>query len=343
MNEPPKKPFRGLGRGLDALMPARGAGHGRTPRSGQVRGQRVQLPARQNRASKGPTAAALRQRSAGRAGAGHCAPHGLLEPLIVRRRPGADDFEIIAGERRWRAAQRANLREVLVVVHDVSAKDAYELGADRKRPARGSRRHRIRRSAGPPDQGTLVHPRDARAARRQRSLDDRQRPTPPAPTERRARQGRHRRTQRRPRPRPPRRPRRRGPRHPRRKSDPRPAQRTSNRSARSHRQGQTRKTPKAKKTKNPSTRDLELRLGRKLGTKVEVRDKDGKGELATPPGTNSTNCSKCCSSRAPVGPPRSRWSPALPLVPRAPRWSPALPLVPRAPVGPPRSRWPPRT
>ncbi len=51
----------------------------------------------------------------------------MLEPLIVRRRPGADDFEIIAGERRWRAAQRANLREVLVVVHDVSAKDAYEL------------------------------------------------------------------------------------------------------------------------------------------------------------------------------------------------------------------------
>src|SRR6185295_17421909 len=37
--------------------------------------------------------------------------HGLLEPLVVRRRPGQDDFELIAGERRWRAAQRANLRE----------------------------------------------------------------------------------------------------------------------------------------------------------------------------------------------------------------------------------------
>lgn len=52
--------------------------------------------------------------------------HGLLEPLVVRRR-GADQFEIIAGERRWRAAQRAGLREVLVVVHDVSAQSAFEL------------------------------------------------------------------------------------------------------------------------------------------------------------------------------------------------------------------------
>ena len=37
---------------------------------------------------------------------------------------------------------------------------------------------------------------------------------------------------------------------------------------------------KGKKEKTASTRDLELRLARKLGTKVEVRDKDGKGELA---------------------------------------------------------------
>jgi ParB family chromosome partitioning protein len=53
--------------------------------------------------------------------------HGLLEPLVVRRRPGQDDFELIAGERRWRAAQRADLKQVLVVVRDVSAKDAFEL------------------------------------------------------------------------------------------------------------------------------------------------------------------------------------------------------------------------
>lgn len=53
--------------------------------------------------------------------------HGLLEPLVVRRRSGTDQFEIIAGERRWRAAQRAGMKEVLVVVRDVSAADAFEL------------------------------------------------------------------------------------------------------------------------------------------------------------------------------------------------------------------------
>lgn len=54
--------------------------------------------------------------------------HGLIEPLIVRRLgPGNDKFELIAGERRWRAAQRAGLREVLVVVKDVSPKEAFEL------------------------------------------------------------------------------------------------------------------------------------------------------------------------------------------------------------------------
>lgn len=53
--------------------------------------------------------------------------HGLLEPIVVRRVPGQDRFEIIAGERRWRASQKAGLREVLVVVKDVSPKSAFEL------------------------------------------------------------------------------------------------------------------------------------------------------------------------------------------------------------------------
>jgi ParB family chromosome partitioning protein len=53
--------------------------------------------------------------------------HGLLEPIVVRRVPGQDKFEIIAGERRWRASQKAGQREVLVVVKDVSPKNAFEL------------------------------------------------------------------------------------------------------------------------------------------------------------------------------------------------------------------------
>ena len=53
--------------------------------------------------------------------------HGLIEPLVVRRMPGVDKFELIAGERRWRALQRAGLREALVVVKDVSPESAFEL------------------------------------------------------------------------------------------------------------------------------------------------------------------------------------------------------------------------
>ena len=52
--------------------------------------------------------------------------HGLLEPLVVRK-IGEDKFELVAGERRWRASQKAGLKEVLVVVKDVSTARAFEL------------------------------------------------------------------------------------------------------------------------------------------------------------------------------------------------------------------------
>lgn len=53
--------------------------------------------------------------------------HGVLEPLVVRRLPGQDKFEIVAGERRWRAAQRAGLREVPVHLREVNEQAAFEL------------------------------------------------------------------------------------------------------------------------------------------------------------------------------------------------------------------------
>jgi ParB family chromosome partitioning protein len=52
--------------------------------------------------------------------------HGIIQPIVVRKVAGdADRFEIIAGERRWRAAQRANQHDVPVVV--VEATDAQAL------------------------------------------------------------------------------------------------------------------------------------------------------------------------------------------------------------------------
>jgi len=53
---------------------------------------------------------------------------GVVQPILVR--PMADainTYEIIAGERRWRAAQKAGLHEVPVVVHEASDKEALEL------------------------------------------------------------------------------------------------------------------------------------------------------------------------------------------------------------------------
>ena len=51
---------------------------------------------------------------------------GIIQPIVVRAR-GADNYEIIAGERRWRAAQRAGLHEVPIVVLDVTDAEALEL------------------------------------------------------------------------------------------------------------------------------------------------------------------------------------------------------------------------
>ncbi|MCS7089371.1 MAG: ParB/RepB/Spo0J family partition protein [Verrucomicrobiota bacterium] len=50
---------------------------------------------------------------------------GILQPLVVRRR--ADGYELIAGERRWRAAQMVGLTEVPVLVRDVDDRSALEL------------------------------------------------------------------------------------------------------------------------------------------------------------------------------------------------------------------------
>ncbi len=53
---------------------------------------------------------------------------GILQPILVRRDPvQADTYEIIAGERRWRAAQRAQLHIVPVVVRELSDQEALEI------------------------------------------------------------------------------------------------------------------------------------------------------------------------------------------------------------------------
>lgn len=52
---------------------------------------------------------------------------GVMQPLLVRPSVEPNVFELIAGERRWRAAQRAGLHDVPVIVRDVDDKEALEL------------------------------------------------------------------------------------------------------------------------------------------------------------------------------------------------------------------------
>jgi ParB family chromosome partitioning protein len=124
MSNPPDK-RRALGRGLDALLPAAQAPAKVTSTYGdksvfscaidKIVAQKGQPRRHFDGEKLDELAASIRS-------------HGLIEPIAVRRAPGQEGvFEIIAGERRFRASQRAGLKEVLVVVKDVSPEAAFEL------------------------------------------------------------------------------------------------------------------------------------------------------------------------------------------------------------------------
>ena len=54
--------------------------------------------------------------------------HGVVQPILVRRAAGENErFEIVAGERRWRAAQLAGLAEVPAVLRDISDRESLEI------------------------------------------------------------------------------------------------------------------------------------------------------------------------------------------------------------------------
>ena len=55
--------------------------------------------------------------------------NGIIQPLLVRRHPEQKDaFEIISGERRWRAAQMAKVHEVPVIIRDLNDQKSLEMG-----------------------------------------------------------------------------------------------------------------------------------------------------------------------------------------------------------------------
>ena len=52
---------------------------------------------------------------------------GLLQPIIVRRAPDGEGYQLVAGERRWRAAQRAGLHQIPALVRELDDAATYEI------------------------------------------------------------------------------------------------------------------------------------------------------------------------------------------------------------------------
>lgn len=122
---PPDNPDKrtNLGRGLAALLGEEGEDYGSLDRvrsSKQVpierlHPSRVQPRTRFDAEALDALAASIREQ-------------GILQPILVRRHPERpSDFEIVAGERRWRAAQQAQLHEVPVTIRELDDSTALEL------------------------------------------------------------------------------------------------------------------------------------------------------------------------------------------------------------------------
>jgi ParB family transcriptional regulator, chromosome partitioning protein len=126
MSEPfPKKRPAGLGRGLSSLL---GEAQHETPVTGSADGARtgtVQMipiagiephPGQPRRIFQEEALAEL---------AASIQTRGVIQPIIVR--PHGHRFQIVAGERRWRAAQRARLHEIPAIVRDFSDDETLEV------------------------------------------------------------------------------------------------------------------------------------------------------------------------------------------------------------------------
>jgi ParB family chromosome partitioning protein len=117
---------RGLGRGLSALMsdvrdeamPREGA----APKRADMR-----LPVEKLRPNPDQPRRAF-GREALEELAASVREKGIIQPIIVREKPiGSGRYEIVAGERRWRAAQMAQLHEVPVLLRDLDDTEVLEL------------------------------------------------------------------------------------------------------------------------------------------------------------------------------------------------------------------------
>jgi ParB family chromosome partitioning protein len=112
---------RGLGRGLDALLGEQepegeeGGGEGvRTIPVDMIRPGPYQPRKRMDEEALQELAESIRSQ-------------GIVQPVVVRERPEDGEYELIAGERRWRAAQRAGLEDVPALIRSLEDAQALEV------------------------------------------------------------------------------------------------------------------------------------------------------------------------------------------------------------------------
>jgi len=117
---------RGLGRGLQALLGEGEDGPVAAPNGGRSDGARLipmeWIEVNPNQPRKYFDETALEEL------AQSIREQGLLQPILVRPKPGdPDTYQIVAGERRWRAAQRARIHEAPCIVRELTDRETLEL------------------------------------------------------------------------------------------------------------------------------------------------------------------------------------------------------------------------
>ncbi|WP_428407282.1 ParB/RepB/Spo0J family partition protein [Hyphococcus sp.] len=129
MAEKKKSNIKGLGRGLDALLgdaPSSRAGVEEVSAAPAApAGPKRELPIEQLK----PNADQPRRvfdKDAIEELANSIAAKGMLQPILVRPK-GPDTYEIVAGERRWRAAQKAQLHKVPVIIRELTDEETAEI------------------------------------------------------------------------------------------------------------------------------------------------------------------------------------------------------------------------
>lgn len=118
-----KKKSKGLGRGLDALL-----GDTRAPREDAApasAGPKRELPIEYLKPNPDQPRREF-DKDAIEELAVSIKARGLLQPILVRPK-GGDDYEIVAGERRWRAAQKAKLHNVPVIIRELTDEETAEI------------------------------------------------------------------------------------------------------------------------------------------------------------------------------------------------------------------------